>query len=131
MGLPMSLDLFAGFLEIAGQSTGRRGEQPEHEKSDAVDSRATEFRLVSGYGHQINGIECGKKQAGSNTGGEKGWPEYCDDTLNNRYVRALVADCRIGRGFHGLRPRALPRLTLVDRWRVPWAPVEFKTSRIV
>ena len=100
----MTLDLFAGFLEIAGQPTGGRCQQPEQEESNTVDTHATDFRLT-GYHQQIKRIESRKKQAGGNTGGEKGWPEHRDNTLYYGYFRPVMLHVWIYCGFHGLRPR--------------------------
>ena len=60
----MSLDLVAGPLEIAGQRAGARGQQPEQEKSDAVDRHAADIRLFE-QNAQIMRVEHGEKDAGS------------------------------------------------------------------
>jgi len=105
----VAFNLFAGFLEIAGQSTGGRRQYPEQEKSDAVDTHAAEFRLP-GYHHQINRVEGGKKHTGGDTGGDKRRPEYRDNTLNYRYPGICARRGWICCGFHGLRPPALTGL---------------------
>ena len=103
-GLAMALDLCTGLLEVAGQSTGGRRQQPEQEKSDAVDTHAAEFCLPR-YPQQIDRVECGKKQAGGDTGSNKGRPEYSDNTLDYGYPCPSVLHCRSCCGFHGLRPQ--------------------------
>ena len=100
----MAFDLFTRLLEIAGQPAGRSGQQPEQEKSDAVDTHAADFSL-SGYHHQIIRVKSGKKQTGGDTGGKKGWPEYGNNTLNYGYIGPLLLHGRIHCGFHGLRPQ--------------------------
>lgn len=99
----MTFDLFTGLLEIAGQPTGGRCQQPEQEKPDAVDTHTADFRLP-GYHHQINRVEHGKKQAGGNAGTKKGRPEHCDNALDYRYPSPVLLHCRIYCGFHGHRP---------------------------
>jgi hypothetical protein len=100
----MAFDLFARFLEIAGQSAGRCCQQPEQKKSNTVGAHAADFRL-SRYHHQINRVESGKKQASGYTGGKKGWPEHCDNTLYDRYICPAPFHGGIDCGFHGLCPR--------------------------
>jgi len=100
----MAFDLCTGLLEIAGQPTAGRGQQPEQEKSDAVDAHAADFSLP-GYHHQINRVERGKKQTGGDAGGKKGRPEYSDNTLDYGYLNPVLLHGRIHCGFHGLRPQ--------------------------
>lgn len=82
----MAFDLFARFLEIAGQSAGRCCQQPEQKKSNTVGAHAADFRL-SRYHHQINRVESGKKQASGYTGGKKG----CQSTAITRCMTGISA----------------------------------------
>ena len=101
----MAFDLFTGLLKIAGQPAGGRCQQPEHEKPDAVDTHAADFRLP-GYHHQIKRVERGKKQAGSDAGSNKGWPEYSDNAQDYGYLIPPLFHGRVYCGFHhGLRPQ--------------------------
>ena len=102
----MPLDLVAGLLEIAGQRAGTRGQQPEQEKSHAVDSHAADLLRLSADHHQFQGIEYSEKYAGSDTGHDKGWPEDRDDTLDNGYPGAALL--QIGADIHGLCPIISP-----------------------
>ena len=100
----MAFDLFARFLEIAGQSAGRCCQQPEQKKSNTVGAHAAEFHLP-GYHHQIDRVKNRKKHTGGNTGGNKGRPEYRDNTLDEGYLIPFMLYCWICNGFQSLRPQ--------------------------